>query len=180
MSMIITRTDTSNRNFLNFDPSCEIMNIPIPKISVLLLSGLFLITTSCDQEACFEETNAFLKASMYNYSTLKIKAPDSLSLFGLTKPEVKIYDKAKNITSTLMPLDCSKESCSYVIKINGVNDTITFIYTSSPHLISKSCGYTYYHTLNTAIDFSTNEIDSLGFTNNSITTFDAENIRIYY
>jgi hypothetical protein len=138
------------------------------------------MSAACDQEACFEETNAFVKASMYKYSTMKILAPDSLSLNGLTKPGVNIYDEAKYVTSTLMPLDPSAESCSYAIRINGVTDTITFIYISFPHLLSKACGYTYYHTLNPSIDFSTNEIDSLGFTNNSITTLDAENIRIYY
>lgn len=180
MDMNILIDDASNRNFLNFDPSIEIMNIPVPKIFIVVLSGLFLMTAACDQEACFEETNAFLKASMFQYSTLKRLAPDSLSLFGLTKPDVKLYDKAESVTSTLMPLNPSSESCSFSIKINGVTDTITFIYTSYPHLLSKACGYTYYHTLDTAIAISKNEIDSLGFTKNSITTLNEENIRIYY
>lgn len=156
------------------------MNIPFSKIFIGVVAGLFLITTACDQEACFEETNAYVKASMYRYLTGKLAAPDSISLYGVNKPGSKLYNKAKSVTRTLFPLDPTAETCSFAIKINGVTDTITFNYTSFPHLISKACGYTYYHTLNTSIDFSTNEIDSLGFSNNSITTLDAENIRIYY
>jgi hypothetical protein len=156
------------------------MKVRLTNIFFTVLSVLFLTITSCDQEACFEETNAYVKASMYKYSTLTLKAPDSLSLNGLTKPDVKLYNKAEDITTTLIPLDPSAEECSYAIKINGVIDTITLTYTSFPHLISKACGYTYYHALDAAIESSKHEIDSLGFTNNAITTLDAENIRIYY
>jgi len=156
------------------------MKVPVTRIFVAVLSVSILTIASCDQDACFEETNAFVKASMYKYSTMMQLAPDSISLNGLTKPDVMLYKKAEDVSTTLMPLDPSEESCSYAIKINGATDTITFNYTSFPHLISKACGYTYYHTLDTLIYFSKHEIDSLGFTNKSITTLDAENIRIYY
>lgn len=156
------------------------MRVPATRIFVAVLSVSILTLASCDQEACFEETNAYVKASMYKYSTMKMEAPDSISLNGLTKPDLMLYKKAKDVTTALMPLDPSAETCAYAIKINGVTDTITFIYTSFPHLLSKACGYTYYHTLDALIDFSKNEIDSLEFSNKSITTLDAENIRIYY
>ena len=43
---------------------------------------------------------------------------------------------------------------TFVIKINGVTDTIEFQYSSYPHLISKECGYTFYHHLDTVTNFT--------------------------
>jgi len=44
----------------------------------LIIAGFFTYLISCSPEACFEETNAFLKASFYLDATGNYKAPDSL------------------------------------------------------------------------------------------------------
>ena len=52
------------------------------------------------------------------------------------------------------------QGCKFVIRINGINDTIEFIYSSYTHLLSKECGYTFSYNLDTAIH-SINIIDSI-------------------
>ena len=46
----------------------------------LFLTASVLIIGSCAPEACFEETNAFVKATMLDNETKANKSPDSLTL----------------------------------------------------------------------------------------------------
>ena len=148
-------------------------------ILVCLATALTLCISSCSPDACFEETNAFLKASLYLDLTKKLKAPDSLTVYGIDSPGGRIYDKAVKIQPALFPLNPSAGTSSFVIKINGITDTVIFVYRSYPHLISKECGYTFFHDLDT-IFYSKNIIDYIYRGSNSITTKNEENIRIFY
>ena len=145
-------------------------------LAALLIAGFTAVLTSCAPEACFEETNAYLKASFYIED--KQVAPDSLTIIGLGQA-TKIYNKAGKVQPALFPLNASAGSCGFVIRINGVNDTINFQYSSYPHLISKECGYTFYHILDSH-DCTQNNIDTILIINRTITTVNEENIRIFY
>jgi len=150
-------------------------------ISVFLFaaSASALLQTSCTPGSCFEETNAFVKATFYLSTSLKADAPDSISVYGAGRDTSFIYYKSRNVNQALLPLDASKEGCSLVIRINGVNDTISFVYSTTDHMISKECGYTFYHTIE-APSFTTNIIDTVTVVKYTITTLSEENIRIYY
>ena len=151
----------------------------IPGNLIIILSGLILFLLSCTPESCFEETNAFVKASLYLNETGKLLAPDSLTLFGLNLDTNKIYNKTTNVQHVLFPLNADTSSCSFVIRINGITDTLNLWYSSYPHLISKECGYTFYHNLD-SLTYTTNAIDSIYIRKNNITTINEENIRIFY
>ena len=86
--------------------------------------------------------------------------PDSLTLSGLNDT-TKIYNKATGVIHGLFPLNASEPSCTFIIIINGVTDTVEFQYDTYPHLISKECGYTYYHTLEIEPMLSYHAIDSI-------------------
>ncbi len=145
----------------------------------LFLAGSLLLICSCTPEACFEETNAFLKASFYINETGKYQAPDSVTLFGEGMEAAPLYVKARNVQPALFPLDASAASCTFIIRINGVTDTIRIVYTSRPALVSKECGYTFYHTVGD-ISATRNIIDNIIIRNRNITTVNEENIRIFY
>lgn len=144
--------------------------------------GCMSLMLSCTPQACFEETNAFVKASLYDNLTKKPKAPDSLTVSGLGKDTIKIYDKERGIQPALFPLNDSKGSCTFLVRINGINDTITFRYSSYPHLISKECGYTFFHNIENidSADYTKNAIDYIYTGSRNITTANEENIRIFY
>jgi hypothetical protein len=148
----------------------------------LILPGFIFFLVSCSQGSCFEETESYLKASFYIKTTRT--APDSLILYGLNNDSI-IYDKSsEKVQPALIPLNASKDSCSFVMKINGIADTIKFRYTSYPHLISKECGYTFYHHLDTGLNnYKTrtyHAIKKIKVTNQTITNLNVENIRISY
>lgn len=159
--------------------SITIMRNPFLKILITVSVSLLLLTISCTPEACFEETNAYLKGSFYLYSTGNLVAPDSITVFGIGKESSKIYNKSSLVKQSLLPLNASTGNCGFIMKINGVTDTLSAWYTSYPHLLSQQCGYTYYHTLD-SVSYTKNIIDTVRVILKSVTTVNGENIRIYY
>jgi hypothetical protein len=149
-----------------------------PGILIIILPCLILLMASCTPGSCFEETESYLKASFYSYETRKLTVPDSLSLNGLNNDSI-IYSKSAKVQPALIPLNSSQDNCIFVIIINGVTDTIQFRYTSYPHLISKECGYTFYHNLDTVIP-KYHAIKEIIYSNKTVTNLNVENIRIYY
>jgi hypothetical protein len=138
-----------------------------------------LQTISCTPESCLEETIAEIKVPLYLSSTQTITAPDSLTLYGINSGSGKIHNKATGVNKILLPLDPSAETCGFVIRINGTTDTLLIWYDSFTHLISKECGYTYYHTIDSLI-YTKNIIDAIKIKNMSVTTINEENFRILY
>lgn len=148
-------------------------------IILLTIAASAFLMPSCTPGSCFEETNAYVKATLFLKSTGKVTAPDSITIYGIGRDANTIYKKSRNVSQALMPLDASSGGCGFVIKINGVNDTISFTYSTYLHMLSKECGYTYYHTIENPV-YTTNIIDSLAVNKNTITSLSEENIRIYY
>jgi hypothetical protein len=155
------------------------MKILIIKAFSIFIAGITVLLISCTPQSCFEETNAFVKAFFYSTAKGKALAPDSLTLYGVGLSTKKIYKKAGGVVPALIPLNSSSENCSFVVRINGISDTMIFSYTSYPHLISKECGYTFYHRIDTPV-YTKHIIDKVKILNSSITTINEENIRIYY
>jgi len=148
----------------------------------ILLTVSLVITAyfvSCTAGSCFEETEAKSKASFYSMATKKAQPPDSISLFGFGMDTLLIYDKALSQKSAAFPLFAADTVRRFILRINGINDTMEYRYSSSVHLISRECGYTYFFSLDTVI-FSRNIIDSVSIIKKTATTANEENIRIFY
>jgi len=154
--------------------------------SAILLVYLFLLLPgfiSCTSLSCQDETEAFLKISFAKINpdgTDKLQPPDSITVYGLNMSSSKIYDKASAVQPAMIPLNNSAQYSEFIIRINGITDTVKFVYSTFPHLVSKECGYTFYHTLDTTRSFTDNGIKDLTVWNGNITTKNEENIRIYY
>ena len=150
-----------------------------PGFVVMLLSGFCLLLNSCLEVECIDETEAYVKAGFYSYSTLEQINPDSLTLYGLSKDTNKIYNSVKITPPALFPLRDSADYSIFIIRINGVTDTVEFRYWSYPHLVTKECGYTFFHNIDT-IFHTKHAIDSVSSSNKNVTTVNGENIRIFY
>jgi hypothetical protein len=150
---------------------------------ILLAFMLALGSLSCTTMSCQDETEAFLKISFAKKNpdgTDKLQSPDSITVYGLNMSSSKIYNKSAAIQPAMIPLNNSAEYSEFIVRINGITDTVKFIYTTFPHLVSKECGYTFYHTLDTTRTFTDNGIKDMIVWNGNITTKNEENIRIYY
>ncbi len=157
------------------------------RIKGFILSGLILLLTimklaiSCSSETCLESTVATVKASFYKTGTDIPSTIDSLTIFGAGNDSTKIYDNAKKVSKITLPLNTSTGSSKFVLKINNVTDTLILYYTNYPYLISSECGISFFSTLDPNKYYVYgNRVDTIIFKNNNITTFDEENIRIFY
>jgi hypothetical protein len=151
----------------------------IPRNPLLILSGVIVFMLSCTPHSCFEETESFVKASFYNNTTKKLQPPDSLTIYGINMGTNTLYNKSTKVQPALIPLNSSADESRFIIIINGITDTLDFRYTNYPHLVTKECGYTFYHILDT-LTFTTNTISYIYIAKNTITTINEENIRIFY
>ena len=146
---------------------------------LIIIPVIILSIFSCAAGSCFEETESYLKASFYYYSTDKLNTTDSLTIYGLNRDSI-LYNNKPNIHPALLPLNASTESTAFVITFKGISDTIEFRYSSYPHLISKECGYTYYHHLDTVPIYTTHFIKELKIDNSTITNLNVQNISILF
>lgn len=156
------------------------MRNSIPRNLNIISSAIILILNSCSTGSCYEKTESFLKASFYNYQTQKLQPPDSVTIYGLNMENSKIYKQTRGVQPALIPLNPSTVSSTFIIIINGITDTLEFRYNSYPHLVSKECGFTYYHSLDTDRLFTKHAIINIYIGNGNITTVNEENIRIFY
>jgi len=147
-------------------------------IAFLFVSGFLILLTSCLDVECVQETRAYMKVSFYNYETKTVASPDNLSLYGANNT-IKIYDNQKITLPALIPLKDSDNESEFIIEINGTEDTIRFVHSSFLNFISKECGYSMWHTIDT-VYFTTNEIDSISLINKEITLKNANNVAIFY
>jgi predicted nucleic-acid-binding Zn-ribbon protein len=144
-----------------------------------IAAGLSICLDSCTLKSCFDVTESKVNAGFYSKVTGKTLSPDSLTLYGMNRDTSKIYNKVLKPNIAQFPLFAADTSVKFIIRINGIDDTIEFRYSSYLHLISKECGYTYYYSIDTAFH-SVNIIDSLSLNKKTITTLSEENMRIYY
>ena len=153
------------------------------KIYWMAVPILFLITLtqlpSCNTGSCFDETESQVKATFYSDSTGLPQGPDSVTIYGINMDTLIIYDRIAKLKSAEFPLSGGDNQRGFVVSINGINDTLRFEYISYIHLLSKECGYTYFYTLDTVF-FSGTAIKSVSMEKKTITTFNEENLRIYY
>lgn len=146
--------------------------------SLIFLS--LLTAVACTEGSCFDETESYLKATFYTTFNERdvALAPDTFSMSGLGLDS--IYKKTLTLKVALFPLNASAENSKFIITINKISDTVEFTYSSYPHLISKECGYTYYHQLVTDTILHTNNKFRYQVMNKTITNLNVENIRIFY
>jgi len=149
-------------------------------ILIIIIPGLLYSMFSCTPLTCFEDTEAFIKASFYDNTTKLMLTPDSITIYGLDMENNKLYNNVKNVQPALFPLNASASSAIFIIIINGRTDTISFSYNSYPHLISKECGYTFFFNLDSDPVHTFNGVKYIFRNNSNITTVNEENIRIYF
>lgn len=148
---------------------------------LVVLLAIMELTISCSSDTCLEDTVATVKATFYKTGTNTPSKIDSLTIFGAGYDSTKIYDNAKEISLISLPLNTSSGSSKFVLKINDVTDTLILYYTNYPYLISSECGISFFSTLDPLKYYVYgNKVDTVIFRNNNITTFDEENIRIFY
>jgi hypothetical protein len=163
--------------FLYFWNFQQLMNYKSSGYIIILLLFIHSLN-SCTPGTCEDVTISTVKAGFYETGTGNQLTADSVTMYGLGNDTTRIYNNALNLKSISFPLDPGSDTSVLILRINGHNDTVTLVYTSYAHLVSKECGFTFYHLLDTVYN-TRPDLDFLK-KNQNITTVNEENIRIYY
>jgi predicted nucleic-acid-binding Zn-ribbon protein len=146
---------------------------------LFIAAGMSLYLSSCTLGTCFDETESRIKASFYSSSSGKAASPDSITLYGMSTDTNLLYIRALKPPKVEIPLYVADTSRKFILRTNGIDDTIEFRYSSYLHVISKECGYTYFYNLDTAI-CTIHAIDSITIIKQTISTLNEENLRIFF
>lgn len=134
----------------------------------------FLIIAAACKEVFEAPPQALLKASLYNSATNKEMSPRvTLQAVGLDLP----FFRDSVIFNVLFPLTI-KDTTRYLILLDSVADSITFIHETKQKYASMESGF-YYEYILRSVRFTGNRIDSVKITDSLVTTKWNENIKLY-
>jgi len=146
------------------------------KIASLLITGCIML--ACASEGCYDDTEANVIINLRETDAETISKIDSITIYGLGSELDSIYTNASILKADL-PLNADAGYSEFVI-INGlIADTIRIHYSSNLWFVSKACGYSYNHILE-SVEFTKNRIDTVLIINESVTIADEENIRTFF
>lgn len=123
----------------------------IPGLAPLLL--LLLLSSCLPVENCEESAANPLRIGFYetvaNTGQPRAYAIDSLTVFGVNRPDSLLYDNRKNVRTIEVPLNPSTDSTGFVVVFPAnVIDTLWIRYLRQPVLVSADCGFTMYYEIN--------------------------------
>jgi hypothetical protein len=147
---------------------------------ILTITGLAIAGCSGD---CLDNKNALPYAGFYSSEdpTATVSV-DSLRVYGIGAPGDSVLYDGSGSTSLYLPFRIDSDTTSYVFEptnIEGVSDTVRFIYDRIPRLVSEECGVSYIFRIRN-IYCSRQLIDSVTCPNGEITNANSENLRIYF
>lgn len=152
----------------------------------MILFVIFAI--GCNPDECYDNQNALPLAGFYDSSdTLTQVSVDSLEVYGIGAPGDSILSDGRRAKTELyLPFRLVSDTTTYVFRYlherlaaSDITDTVSFIYTREPRLVSASCGVSYLFTMQ-KIEFTRQLIDSVtcpfGFISNKPIT----NLKIFF
>ena len=151
--------------------------------AVIFLMVMGLAWAGCQNEVVCEDVTAVnLRAGFYRVSDAgqeSAVAADSITIYGMGKPEARIYNNQKNVARIELPLNPAYDTTAFVMIFpGGVTDTLTTSYDRQVILMSVECGFTMFYDIQ-QITSSVLFIDSCVVVNSLVSNTRDEHIKIY-
>lgn len=154
-----------------------------------LLYGILGVTAICIVAACSdtcdENQNALPLAGFYlSGGPVELVTIDSLEVIGLNAPGDSVLSPASESKDELyMPFKIESDTTQYIFidrhEYSELSDTVTFIYSRTPQLVSQECGVSYIFDIR-EIKTSGVFIDSVTCPNGFIDNNSSQNLNIYF
>ncbi len=141
-----------------------------------------MIPSGCQQDiVCEEATDAPLRIGFYTIAEdgqTATTSVDSLTIYGVGRPDAKIYDNRKNVVRIELPVNPTDDSTSYVFIFPEHTDTLWIEYSRSPHLISVECGFTMFYEIKNTLN-TNHQVVRSDINNNLVSNTLDEHIQIF-
>lgn len=151
-------------------------------ISATVACGLW--ASSCS-DSCSDNQNALPLAGFYDSGgPAELVTIDSLEVIGVDTPSDSALSPASESKNQVsLPFRIDSDTTRYVFidrhEGSGLRDTVTFIYTRTPHLVNKECGVSYIFDIR-SITSQGIFIDSVTCPNGFINNANTQNLNIYF
>lgn len=134
-------------------------------------------TKTCDQTLLSDVGIVFRKDSLDGFINKDTIWP-KVTVHAIGKDSLVVSNQPRS--SVYFSLDPLHDTCQYYVKLDSaaVADTLTFLYTRTPHFVSPGCGFATFSTLDSVICTS-NTIDSVFINNREVTSDNAQNVYLY-
>lgn len=159
------------------------------KILALMLLPASLLLSGCNNAGCTDNHSALPLMGFYSASSGQSLTLDSIDFGGVKAPLDSLLVHSGEKTSKIyLPFRNDQPSTSfffhYDYKLQGLdlqelNDTITFLYTSTPFFASNECGAMYQYHID-RVEFTRHLIESVVITDSTITNVERERIQVFF
>lgn len=153
---------------------------------IALISILAAAAASCNSTGCTENQTSVPLAGFYSMTDGRQISIDSVQIGGVGAPRDSLLVYSGSVKTLYLPLRPDRSPTSFFIRYMnhpavdyGIEDTITFSYTTIPYFASADCGAMYRYQL-TAVSHTSFLLDSVAILDSAITNVDIERIRLYY
>lgn len=143
-----------------------------------------LLLAGCQQDVvCEDVTSVLFRAGFYSIDDNgqeSVISIDSLTVYGVGKPDNLIYNNQQNVSRIELPVHPAMDSTGYVLTFpDGLSDTLWIAYQRNLNLISVECGFSMFFDIER---FTCTEmvIDSCELIFNQISNTSDEHLKVYH
>ncbi|HEY0273935.1 MAG TPA: DUF6452 family protein [Chitinophaga sp.] len=149
----------------------------------VLLLPLLLLACEDQTKVCDQTLRSDFKMNFRHYidstDTYIDTALPKCTIFALDKDS--IYRKTRGVTYATLTLDPLHDTSAFYVQADSTSkaDTLTLIYTRSPHFISAGCGFTTFFDLK-SVTSTNHSVDSLHLLQTQITTTNDTHVTLFF
>lgn len=121
-------------------------------LALALLVSLLTFSACQNDELCEEATSNPLRMGFYLPAVTDgnptAHTLDSLTVYGVGRPDSLLYDNTKNARSIEVPLNPAAETTGFVLTFPGnITDTLWVSYDHALNFVSAECGFTMFYEI---------------------------------
>lgn len=152
------------------------------RLAMIILLIFFGMSSCENYTSCSGTTGTSLGIGFFQVrdSVESDTIPPAMTVLGIGQTG-SFYYKSGGRPAIRLPLNQNADSTVFYIQPDSLSkgDTLVVLYERKLHFVSAGCGFATYFTLDT-IRYTRHSIDSLAIPVKTITTTDANNVKIYY
>ena len=152
------------------------MKLIIYSLTLLLI----LLIYSCEEESadfCLSNQQS-VQAGFYSGNTSNDTTVSDVVIFS-EGVDIILYDTVR-VNELYLPLSMHKDTSRFIIEINALKDTVSFVHQKELNFVSGDCGFVFNFYIDTVMYSGLSLIDTVLIDNNSIIyNENFENVKIY-
>ena len=155
--------------------------------ALLIATAASSVLTGCNTSGCIENQSSLPLAGFYSSESEQGISLNTIEVYGVGAPgDSVLYPAGSTLSEVYLPFRSLNEQTSYCFHYtqeslddDALNDTITFVYTSTPYFASEECGAMLTYHIR-SMSHTYHLIDSVAIADSIITNTNLQRIKIFF